>query len=97
MTNIDDKLLTKLEKLSSLKIDDAKREDMIKEISKIVDFVENLNELDLDDKDASFSVIEKGTPFRDDKPSNDPKIIKVILDNAPDADEGFFIVPKIIE
>jgi aspartyl-tRNA(Asn)/glutamyl-tRNA(Gln) amidotransferase subunit C len=97
MTKIDDKLLTKLEKLSSLKIEDDKRESTIQEISKIVDFVENLNQLDLNDKDASFSTIEGGTPFREDIPSNDPKIVKRILDHAPKAQDGFFIVPKIIE
>ena len=94
---LDDKLLQKLEKLSSLKIEDSKREESIKEISKIVDFVENLNQLDLSDKDASFSTIEGGTPFREDTPSNDPSIIKSILEHAPQSEDGFFIVPKIIE
>jgi len=94
---LDDKLLQKLEKLSSLKIDDNKREESIKEISKIVDFVENLNQLDLSDKDASFSTIAGGTPFREDSPSNDPSIIKSILKHAPKSKDGFFVVPKIIE
>jgi len=94
---IDEQLLQKLEKLSSLEIEDTKREDTIKELSKIVDFVENLNQLDLNDKDASFSTIKGGTPFREDIPSNDPSIIKTILDHAPKSEDGFFIVPKIIE
>ncbi len=94
---IDDKLLAKLEKLSSLEIVSEKREDTIKEIGKIVDFVENLNELDLDDKEASFLTIDGGTPFREDVPKSDPKIIKTILENAPKSEGGFFVVPKIIE
>lgn len=94
---IDDTLLTKLEKLSSLQIESAKREDTIKEIGQIVDFVENLNELDLENEEASFSTISGGTPFREDIPSNDPKIIKSILENAPKSEGGFFVVPKIIE
>jgi len=97
MTQIDDTLLQKLEKLSSLKIEESKRASTIQEISKIVDFVENLSELDLNDKDASFSTIEGGTPFREDIPSSNPKIIKTILENAPKSSDGFFIVPKIIE
>ena len=97
MTQLDDTLLQKLEKLSSLKIEESKRASTIEEISKIVDFVENLNELDLHDKDASFSTIQGGTPFREDVPSCEPKIIKTILEHAPQADNGFFIVPKIIE
>ena len=94
---IDDTLLTKLEKLSSLKIEDSKREDTIKEIGQIVDFVENLNELKLDDEEASFSTVTGGTPFREDIPSCDSKIIKTILENAPKSEGGFFVVPKIIE
>ena len=97
MTQLDDSLLQKLEKLSSLEIEESKRSSTIAEISKIVDFVENLNELDLNDKDASFSTIEGGTPFREDIPSCEPKIIKTILEHAPKAEDGFFIVPKIIE
>ncbi len=95
--NIDEKLLQKLEKLSSLKIEESRREETMKEIAQIVNFVENLNELDLDDKEASFSTISGGTPFREDIPSTDPKIIKTILENAPKTDESFFVVPKIIE
>jgi len=97
MTHINDALLQKLEKLTSLHIEDTKRASTIQEISKIVDFVENLSELDLKDKDASFSTIGGGTPFREDVPANDPKIIKTILENAPKSHDGFFIVPKIIE
>ncbi len=97
MTHIDDTLLQKLEKLSHLEIEESKRASTISEISKIVDFVENLSELDLNDKDASFSTIEGGTPFREDVPSNNPKIIKTILEHAPKSNDGFFIVPKIIE
>ena len=94
---IDETLLQKLEKLSSLEIEKSKREDMIKEIGQIVDFVENLGELDLEHEEASFSTISGGTPFREDIPSTNPKIIKTILENAPKREGGFFVVPKIIE
>jgi len=94
---IDETLLKKLEKLSSLEIESSKREGTIAEIGQIVDFVENLNELDLENEEASFSTISGGTPFREDTPSTDPNIIKTILENAPKRDNGFFVVPKIIE
>jgi len=94
---INDELLSKLEKLSSLKIADDKREDTINEIGQIVDFVENLSELDLADKDDHFSTIEGGTPFREDEPSVNHEVIQDILANAPKSKEGFFVVPKIIE
>ena len=94
---IDDTLLSKLEKLSSLSIENAKREETIKEIGQIVDFVENLSELDLDDKDDHFSTIEGGTPFREDEPATNAEVIKDLFEVAPKAKGGFFVVPKIIE
>jgi len=94
---IDDALLSKLEKLSSLSIDDAKREETVKEIGQIVDFVENLAELDLDSKDDHFSTIEGGTPFREDIPSSNSEVIEDLLKVAPSTRGGFFVVPKIIE
>jgi len=94
---INDELLSKLEKLSSLKIADEKREETIKEIGQIVDFVENLNELDLSDKDDHFSTIQGGTPFREDEPSVNSETIETILSHAPKSEGGFFVVPKIIE
>ena len=95
MSIINEESLKKLEKLASLAIEDNKREQTIQEISKIVDFVENLNELDLSDKDSSFYVEEGGTPFREDTPKGSD-VIETILENAPKAKDGFFIVPKII-
>jgi len=95
--HIDDALLQKLEKLSSLKISDEKREGVINQLSEIVAFVENLNELNLETEEATFTTLAGGTPFREDVPSVNPSIIKTILNHAPQSESGFFVVPKIIE
>ena len=94
---IDDTLLQKLEKLSALKISDEKREGVINQLSEIVSFVENLNELDLSTEEATFTTVAGGTPLREDKSSVNPEIIKTILTYAPQSENGFFVVPKIIE
>jgi len=94
---IDDTLLSKLEKLSALKIDDNKREEAIAELTKIVNFVEILNELDLTSEKASFTTLKGGTPFRDDIPNVNEEIIKIILEHAPKSENMYFTVPKIIE
>ena len=94
---IDDTLLQKLEKLSSLKISDDKREGVIHQLSEIVSFVENLNELDLAHEEATFTTVAGGTPMREDTPFVNPDIIKTILTHAPQSENGFFVVPKIIE
>ncbi|TKX31332.1 Asp-tRNA(Asn)/Glu-tRNA(Gln) amidotransferase subunit GatC [Campylobacter estrildidarum] len=93
---IDEKLLSKLEKLGTLKIAEEKRDEMIKELSEIVNFVDKLNELDLNSSQITVNTIEGGTPFREDK-VNMSNIAHEILNHSPKSSEQFFIVPKIIE
>ena len=47
---IDDKLLEKLENLSAIKIDDDKKESIKSELNDILNFVENLNKMDMQEK-----------------------------------------------
>ena len=62
-----------------------------------VDFVENINKLDLDGIPASFNPLDSKLPMREDCVESKPQIAKDILKNAPSAEDNFFIVPKIIE
>ncbi len=95
--NIDHTVLAKLEKLSHLKISDAKKEEVIEQLSGILTYVDNLNELDTSALDASFSTLEGGTPLREDTPRGSSGIAKEILSHAPQSQDDFFIVPAIIE
>jgi len=94
---IDDTVLAKLEKLSHLKIDDEKKEEIKEQLTNILSYIENLNELDTDTLSASFSTLEGGTPLREDTPREPHNISQDILKNAPQAKDDFFIVPAIIE
>ena len=94
---IDDALLTKLEKLSYLEIAPEKREEVIKQLSEIVSFVNNLSELDTADLDPTFEMTDKGTQLREDITSSSKEVSESILKNAPLSEDNFFIVPKIIE
>ena len=94
---VDDNLIAKLAKLSSLEIDDAKKENLKSELADIINFVENLNEIDVSNIEATFSTIEGGTPLREDVAKQDLELSNHILENAPQSEDGYFIVPKIIE
>ncbi len=94
---VDKNILEKLEKLSMVEIKDEQKDEMLENLNEIVNFVENLNELDLENKDASFTTLNGGTPFREDTPKNDNEVIEIILNNAPKKESEFFVVPKIIE
>ncbi|QOR01657.1 MULTISPECIES: Asp-tRNA(Asn)/Glu-tRNA(Gln) amidotransferase subunit GatC [unclassified Campylobacter] len=93
---IDDNLLTKLEKLSALKIADEKRQELEEQLSQIVNFVEKLDELDLSNIEAMTSTTNGGTPFRSDE-SEKSDVIDSVSKHAPNSQDGFFVVPKIIE
>ncbi len=94
---IDNTVLTKLEKLSYLRVDEGKKDEIIKQLSEIVSYVENLTELDTSSLDASFSTLDGGTPMREDIADSDPSISESILKNSPQSEDGFFVVPAIIE
>jgi len=94
---IDDTVLAKLEKLSHLRIDESKKEEVKEQLSGILNYIENLNELDTDELSASFSTLDGGTPLRVDTPREKNDIAKEILKNAPQGADDFFVVPAIIE
>jgi len=94
---IDSNILENLEKLSHLHIEESKKEEIIAQLSNIVSYVENLNELETDHLDSAFSTLDGGTPMRADEPECDRSIGQSILSNAPKSEDDFFIVPAIIE
>ncbi len=94
---IDNTVLEKLEKLSHLRIDDSKKEEVMGQLTEILGYIENLNELDTEALDAAFSTLQGGTPLREDIPRAEDNIAKDILSRAPESQDDFFIVPAIIE
>ena len=95
--HIDNTILEKLEKLSCLKVDESKKEEIVGQLSEIVSYIENLSELDTDHLVASFSTLEGGTPMRADIPILQPEIARDILSHAPRHEDDFFVVPAIIK
>ncbi len=94
---IDDTLINKLSKLSSLEIEESKKEGLKSELAEIVDFVENLNEIDVSHVDATFTTVEGGATLREDISVQDQKLSNHIIEHSPKSENGYFIVPKIIE
>jgi len=94
---VDDALLTRLEKLSFLKVSDDKREEMIGQLSEIVNFVDNLSDLDTNGVDDNFAMSDSSTRLRADTINSSKSVSEDILTHAPKSADNFFIVPKIIE
>ncbi|OUR72895.1 asparaginyl/glutamyl-tRNA amidotransferase subunit C [Arcobacter sp. 31_11_sub10_T18] len=94
---VDDKLIDKLAKLSSLEINDEKKEKLKSELGDIISFIDNLNEIDVSQIDATFTTVEGGTPLREDIAVQDLEMSNHIMKHSPKSEDGYFIVPKIIE
>ncbi len=75
---------------------DAEIEAMAPELNTILGFVEQLQEVDTANVEPLTAVIENRLRLRDDI-VNDGNCREAILANAPDAQHGFFAVPKVIE
>lgn len=94
---VDDNLIAKLAKLSSLEIDDSRKEKLKSELGDIINFVENLNDIDVSHIEATFTTVEGGTPLREDVSIQNLELSNHILKHAPKSEDSYFIVPKIIE
>lgn len=93
---VDDTLLSKLEKLSSLEIKEEQRHEIKSQIENIITFVDSLGELDDRLEAIEFPRVDRQLPFREDTPIKS-NVIEGIMKNAPKSEETFFVVPKIIE
>ena len=83
-------------KLARIAMSDAEVEAMVPELNNILGWVEQLGEVDADGVEPLTAVIDNHLRLRDDV-VNDGNIREKVLLNAPDAQHGFFAVPKVIE
>lgn len=90
---IDDALLDKLQKLGMIEIAQDKKEEVKNQLSEILRFVENLKNVKTDEESHALNL---KTPLREDRVI-DSQIRHDVLAHAPKTQDGFFVVPKIIE
>ncbi|RST31173.1 Asp-tRNA(Asn)/Glu-tRNA(Gln) amidotransferase subunit GatC [Sphingomonas ginkgonis] len=83
-------------KLARLAMSDAEVEAMVPELNAILGWVEQLGEVDTSGVEPLTAVIDQKLRLRDDI-VNDGDCRDAVLRNAPDAQHGFFAVPKVIE
>lgn len=96
MSAIDTETARRVAKLARIAVPDQNLPALANELSAIVTFMEQLNEVDVDGIDPMTSV----TPMRLKRRADgvtDGGMPEKILANAPDAREGFFAVPKVVE
>jgi len=94
--SIDTQTAAKVAKLARIKVDPADLPALAQEFNTILGFIEQLNEVDVTGIDPMTSVTPQRLKRRADVVT-DGNQQKAILANAPDAREGFFAVPKVVE
>ena len=83
-------------KLARIAMSDAEVDALVPELNQILGWVEQLATVDTEGVEPLTAVIEQKLRLRDDVVDDGDVRDKVLL-NAPDAQHGFFAVPKVIE
>jgi aspartyl-tRNA(Asn)/glutamyl-tRNA(Gln) amidotransferase subunit C len=83
-------------KLARIAMSEEELERLVPELNAIIGWVEQLGEVNTDGVEPLATVIDQKLRLRDDAVT-DGDIRDDVLANAPDAQHGFFAVPKVIE
>ena len=94
--SIDKQTVARIAHLARIAVDDAGQERLKGELSGILAWVEQLNEVDTSQVAPLTSVTGHALPMREDV-ADDGGDADTILANAPEKAADFFVVPKVIE
>ncbi|MFQ5783849.1 MAG: Asp-tRNA(Asn)/Glu-tRNA(Gln) amidotransferase subunit GatC [Alphaproteobacteria bacterium] len=94
--SIDKATVARIARLAHIHVPEADRDALAGELSNILGWVEQLSEVDTEDVPPMTSVVEVTLPRRADEVT-DRGTADDILANAPRRDDGFFVVPKVVE
>ncbi len=83
-------------KLARIAMSDDELDKLVPELNNILGWVEQLGEVDTDGVEPLTAVIDQKLRLRDDVVT-EGNIRDEVLANAPEAQHGFFAVPKVIE
>ncbi len=94
--SIDKETARRVAHLARIEVAEAVLAPLAQELSNILDFMEQLNEVDIDGVEPMTSVTPMALPMRKDE-ITDGGYPERVLANAPESREGFFAVPKVVE
>lgn len=93
---IDTKTVHKISRLARIKIPEADVESLKGDLNRILGWIEQLSEVNTDNIQPLYNISLENMPRREDQ-INDGNYPSAILANAPEAEFGMFIVPKVVE
>lgn len=96
MSEIDRATVDHVARLARLDLSDAERERIVPELAKILEYAEQIQALDLDDVPPTSHAVPLSNAMRTDEVK--PSLAQdEALANAPNAENGRFQVPRIVE
>ncbi len=93
---VDEKTVRRIAHLARIKVTDAEAKSLVGELSGILDWVKMLDEVDTKDIEPLTSVVAMQLRLREDTVTDGEKAADVTL-NAPMSEDGFYVVPKVVE
>jgi len=93
---VDLNAVRRIAHLARIEVSEAETPHLQDEINAILKFVEALDTVDVEGVEPMTSVTPMRLPMRDDIVTDGDIALKVLA-NAPQTEDGFFVVPKVIE
>jgi len=93
---IDAATVRKVARLARIAEPEDRLEPLAKELSGILDWIEQLNEIDTADVEPMTSAVQVALPMREDVVTEGGDPARVLA-NAPRTASNFFVVPKVVE
>lgn len=94
--SVDPGTVRKVAHLARIAVDEAAAERLTGELNAIIGFVEQLGEVDVEGVEPMTAVVDTRIRMRPDAVDDGDRRAEVLA-NAPEAGNGFFLVPKVVE
>ena len=94
--SVDKNTVRKVARLARIAVPEERLEPLAAELNGILAWIEQLNEVDVQGVEAMTTPVKMTLPMREDVVS-DGNIRDKVLANAPKTEDGFFVVPKVVE
>jgi aspartyl-tRNA(Asn)/glutamyl-tRNA(Gln) amidotransferase subunit C len=94
--SVDKQTVRKVARLARIAVPEERLEPLARELNGILQWIEQLNEVDVEGVDAMTTPVKMTLPMREDE-ITDGNIRDKVLANAPKSEDGFFVVPKVVE
>ncbi|MBN9352645.1 MAG: Asp-tRNA(Asn)/Glu-tRNA(Gln) amidotransferase subunit GatC [Hyphomicrobium denitrificans] len=93
---VDEATVRRIARLARIRISDAEAKGLEKELSGILDWAQQIDEVDTSAVEPMTRVVAQELAMRDDV-VNDGEIADAVTANAPLTEDHYFVVPKIVE